>query len=140
MGLDIFFYPGHISQDNEEEIYQNQIEYYESFDDECNGEKIKVHLVPNGKLRVIDHFPHLNIRRMHTFTKGEFIDYLISHTFKLIREMNVYEYPTNFKKYWTDTRQEDEINLRTDLLILIDFIEGLRSSDIPDDYRVWMDY
>jgi hypothetical protein len=138
MGLDIFFYPGYLEE--EEDIINNRIEYYESITEEVDGNKVEMSIIPNGKLRVVDHFPHLNFRQMHLYRKDELIEFLIDHLFQMIKIQDKYEYPSNFKKYWTDIRKDEEINLKSDLIILIDFIERLKISNIPDDYRVWMDY
>lgn len=138
MGLDIFFYPGYLEE--EEDIIKNRVEYYESISQEVDGKMVEMKIIPNGKLRVVDHFPHIDFRQMHLFRKDELVEFLIDHIFQMMRMIDTYEYPPNFQKYWTDSRQDNEINLRSDILILIDFIEGLRRSDIPNDYRVWMDY
>lgn len=138
MGLDIFFYPGYLEE--EEDIIKNRVEYYESITEEVDGNKVEIKIIPHAKLRVVDHFPHINFRQMHLYRKDELVEFLIDHIFQMMRIQETYEYPSDFNKYWTDTREDEEINLRSDILILIDFIEGLRGSDIPNDYRVWMDY
>jgi len=48
-------------------------------------------------------------------------------------QIATYEYPVNFEKYWTDERDQNNIDLQSDLEIISKFIVELNS--ISDNYN-----